>query len=283
MASQSQKAHQFCALHKQSKPFVMPNPWHAGSAKILTQMGFSALATTSAGFAFTEGQMDGRGQVSKAAVLKNALAIVESTPLPISADLENGYAHEPSGVYHTIQSAAEIGLVGASIEDATGHASSPIYDFDMAVERIQAAVEAKNQWPFPFMLTARSENFLQGRADLKDTIRRLQAFQEVGADVLFAPGLNQAELATLVREVDCPVSALCAQGDTVQALTQLGVQRISVGSSLARAAFGAFMQAAQGIADQGVFEYLDQCPGFDQFERYFEDVHTDHGEADESN
>lgn len=188
--SQAEKAHAFMALHERPGCFVVPNPWDVGTARLLAGLGFEALATTSAGLAFSLGRPDAEGALRREDVLANARDIAGATDLPVSADLEGGFADEPEGVAETIRLAAEVGLVGGSIEDATGDTDDPIYEFGLAVERVAAAVEAARALSHPFVLTARAENFLYDRPDLPGTIRRLQAFQEAGADVLYAPGLK---------------------------------------------------------------------------------------------
>jgi 2-methylisocitrate lyase-like PEP mutase family enzyme len=250
----------FKKLHQREELFIIPNPWDAGSAKMLAGLGFEALATTSAGLAFSLGKPDGEGIISRDETLQNAGIIVMSTDLPVSADLENGYGDEPESCAETILLAAKAGLVGGSIEDATGNPENPIYPFELAVRRIKAAVKATRSLPFPFMLTARAENFLHGRPDIKDTIRRLEAFADAGADVLYAPGLQtQAEIDAVVRAVaPRPVNVLLGSNNaayTLADLEKLGVKRVSVGSSLARAAYGSFYKAAQEICQQGTFNF----------------------------
>ncbi len=265
--SQSEKATQFQALHEGPDTFVIPNPWDAGSARILAALGFKALATTSAGFAFTLGRRDGAGLVSRDEMLAHCRTIVEATDLPVSADLENCFGDDPETVAETIRRAAAVGLVGGSVEDATGDPSCPIYDFGHAVERVAAAVEAARSLPFPFTLVARAENFLHGRDDFDDTLRRLQAFAEAGADVLYAPCLpSLVEIRTLCAAVaPHPVNALAARkgdGLTVENLAAAGVRRISVGSALNRAAYGAFLQAAREIQATGTFGFGDDAVPF---------------------
>lgn len=235
--SQSEKAERFRALHAGAKAFLIPNPWDAGSARILASLGFEALATTSAGLAFALGRRDGERLVTRVEALDNARLIAEATDLPVSADLENGYGDDPKAVAETIGKAAETGLVGCSIEDATGQLEKPIYDRTLAVERITAAVEAARALPHPFILVARAENFLHGRADLDDTIARLRAYASAGADALYAPGLPDTEAVKKVCAAVAPkpVNALAGSRFTVAALAEAGVRRISVGSSLARA------------------------------------------------
>ena len=262
--SQAQKAEAFRALHARPGAFVIPNPWDAGTARILTHLGFEALTTTSAGLAFTLGRADGAGLVSRSETLANAKAIVDATPLPVAADLENGFGAAPETAAETIRLAAEIaGLVGGSIEDTTGDPRRPLYDFQHAVERIAAAVVAAHALPFPFVLVGRAENFLHGRPDLDDTIRRLQAFEAVGADALYAPGLTRAEdIRTVCASVRRPVNVvmgLKSAAFSVAELAALGVRRISVGSALSRAALGGFLRAAREIADHGTFGFAEEA------------------------
>jgi 2-methylisocitrate lyase-like PEP mutase family enzyme len=262
-ATQSDKADRFQALHARPGAFVIPNPWDAGTARILTTMGFEALTTTSAGLAFTLGRPDGAGLVSRDEALANAKAIVDATDLPVAADLENGYGDAPEAAAETIRLAAEVGLVGGSIEDTTGDPRRPLYDFAHAVERVAAAVEAARALRFPFVLVARAENFLHGRPDLDDTIRRLQAFEAAGADALFAPGLTRAEdIRTVCRAVSRPVNVIMGlKGGSlsVAELAALGVRRISVGSALSRAALGAFVRAAREIKETGTFAFAQEA------------------------
>lgn len=252
MTDQSQRARDFAALHQGPDLLVLPNPWDAGSARMLAHLGFKALATTSAGLAFSLGRRDAEGAVSREEALANARAIVEATPLPVAADLENGYGDSPEACAETLRLAAEAGLVGGSIEDASGRSEAPIYDAGLALERIQAAVEAARTLPFPFTLAARAENFLHGRPDLDDTLRRLVAYAEAGADVLYAPGLTTREqIAEVVAAVaPKPVNILVgspALALTLDELAALGVRRVSLGSNLARVAYGAFFEAARQL------------------------------------
>jgi 2-methylisocitrate lyase-like PEP mutase family enzyme len=260
MPSQAQKAAVFKFLHNLPKPLIVANPWDAGTARILTALGFEALSTTSGGLATTLGRRDGTASITRAEALANAKAIVEATHLPVAADLENGYSHTPEGVAETIRLAAEAGLVGGSIEDATGEPSHPIYDFDLAVERVAAAVEAARALPFPFMFVARAENYLHGRPDLDDTIRRLQAFEKAGAEVLYAPGLTRPEdIQAVCAAVSRPVNVLAALKGaphlSVADLAALGVRRISIGSALSRAALTAFVNASREIRESGTFTF----------------------------
>lgn len=236
---------------------MIPNPWTAGSAKILTALGFEALATTSAGYAFSVGRQDSASELTRDGILENAREIVDATDLPVSADLENGFGHSPETCAATIRIAAETGLAGGSIEDATDNPNHPIFEFQLAVERIVAAAEAARDCHF--LLTARAENFLYGRNDLDDTIRRLQAFAEAGADVLYAPGLSSlATIREVCAAVPKPVNILMGlKGGTysVQELASVGVKRISVGGALARAALGAFVRAAREVKEKGTFTF----------------------------
>ena len=260
--TQRAKAETFRALHQRNGIFMVPNPWCAGSAKILTSLGFEALATTSAGLAYSLGKPDGEGAVTLQEALANSKAINAATPLPVSGDLENGYGDDPEICAETIRLAAAAGLVGGSIEDATGRIKDPIYDFELAVARIRAAVTAVKVLPFPFMLTARAENLIHGRVDLADTIKRLEAYADAGADVLFAPGLKTAEDIAVVVKAVAPrplnvVMGLSGVALTLNQLEDLGVKRVSLGSSLARAAYGAFITAAAGIKNTGAFNFAD--------------------------
>ncbi len=268
------KAQTFKALHERGGAFVMPNPWDAGSAKLLASMGFEALATTSAGLAFTLGRPDAEGAISRDDTLANVADIVAATSLPVAADLENCFADSPEGCAQTLMKAAAAGIVGGSIEDASGRADHPIYDFDLAVERVRASVAAVRSLPFPFMLTARAENLLNGRMDFADTLRRLEAYAEAGADVLYAPGLRtREEVIAVVRAVaPRPVNILMGLGGvtlSVADLSECGVKRISVGSSLARAAFGGLYRAAEEIRNYGTFNYAGQALPFDQLNDLF--------------
>lgn len=258
MSTSIQDKHErFRALHFKDHAFVMPNPWDAGTARILSVLGFEALATTSAGYAFSVGKRDSFAGLGRRGILANARAIVEATELPVTADLEDGFDASPEACARTIEGASEIGLVGGSIEDATGDPDDPIHEFGRAVERIRAAAEAAEGRPF--MLTARAENFLWGQPDLEDTIKRLQAFSEAGAAVLYAPGLPDLEAIRMVcQEVDKPVNVVMGlQGANyrVDALSEAGVKRISVGGSFARAALGAMIRAAEEVRDKGTFTY----------------------------
>jgi 2-methylisocitrate lyase-like PEP mutase family enzyme len=261
MKTQAQKAAAFVALHQKGNCFVIPNPWDIGSAKLLEHLGFQALASTSAGFAFSQGQSD--LSIGLAAKLQHLNSLAAATELPISADLQNGFGHAPEAVARTILEAAKTGIVGGSIEDASGDKDKPIYDLDLAVERIRGAADAARSLDVKFMLTARAENYLYGQADLKDTIRRLQAYQEAGADVLFAPGIQSKEdIRAIVQSIDRPLNVIMGlQGVplTFDQLRELGVTRVSLGGSLARAAYGALCRAAAEIQSAGTFRYADDA------------------------
>ena len=258
--NQSDKARTFQALHERPGAFIIPNPWDAGTARLLASLGFEALATTSLGLANTLGRVDGTNSVSRRDVLDNCRVIAEATDLPVNADLENGYAHEPRAAAEMIRLAAEAGVVGGSIEDATGEADKPIYDFSLAVERVHAAVEVARALPVPFVFTARAENMIHGRIDLDDTIRRLQAFEKAGADVLYAPGLRDlATIRTVVQSVTRPVNVVMTHGDpdlTMAQLAAAGVKRVSVGGSLSRLALAAFLRGAREMKEAGGFTWM---------------------------
>lgn len=260
MDAQSARAEAFRTLHERPGIFAIPNPWDAGSARILATLGFEALATTSAGFAFSVGRPDAEGAIGREETLANARAIVDATSLPVSADLENGFGDDPDTCAETILLAAAAGLVGGSIEDATGRAGDPIYAYDLSVKRVKAAVKAARSLPFPFVLTARAENLINGRPDVQDTIRRLAAFAEAGADVLYAPGLKTREEIDAVVRAVAPkpvnvVMGLSGPSFSLDVLASLGVKRVSLGSSLARAAYGAFLQAAREVKQKGTFDF----------------------------
>jgi 2-methylisocitrate lyase-like PEP mutase family enzyme len=256
MPTQPDKVETFRQLHERSGIFVMPNPWDVGTARILERLGFEALATTSAGFAFSQGRRD--YNMGREAVLEHCRTLVAATSLPLSADLENGFGDDPQAAAETIRLAAETGLAGGSIEDSTGRPESPIYELALA-----AAAEAARQPASAFVLTARCENYLYQRADLADTIRRLQAYQDAGAHVLYAPGLKSAEdIAAVVRSVDRPVNVLMGMSGinlSVAQLSEMGAKRISTGGALARAALGAFLRAAREMHDAGTFQFNDEA------------------------
>jgi 2-methylisocitrate lyase-like PEP mutase family enzyme len=273
-STQAIKAEVFKSLHQREGIFVIPNPWDAGSAKILESMGFEALATTSAGLAFALGKPDGLCAVSREQTLKNAYDISMATNLPVSADLENGFGDAPETCAETILFAAQTGLVGGSIEDSTGNPDNPIYPFELAVERVKAAVKAAQSLPFHFTLTARAENLIHGHPDLKDTIRRLEAYADAGADVLFAPGLKtREEIEAVVKAVaPRPVNVVMGLGVsdfTVNGLADLGVKRISLGSSLSRAAYSSFMSAAEEISKKGTFTFANNIVPYGAFNELF--------------
>lgn len=259
--TREQKYETFRALHERPGAFVIPNPWDAGTARILTALGFEALATTSAGVAFSAGLRDSPQGLTRDQILENAKTMLEATHLPVSADLENGFGPSPEVCAETIRMAANIGLAGGSIEDASGDEENPIYDFELAVERVAAAAKAARECKF--ILTARAENFLHGRDDLDDTIRRLQAFAEAGANVVYAPGIPGIEAVRRVcASVSKPVNVLMGlKGATfsVEELAASGVKRISVGGSLARAALGAFVRAAREMKEKGTFTYAAEA------------------------
>lgn len=259
MATQTEKAERFRALHARNSAFIIPNPWDPGSARMLQGLGFEALATTSAGYANAIGRLD--GQVSLDEMLQHCRELCAATDLPVSADMENGYADDPVKAAHTVKLGAQAGLVGCSIEDYSGDSAKGvkgIYDFQQAVERVHAAVEMARSLGFPFTLTARAENLLRGVDDMDDTIRRLQAFEKAGADVLYAPALTTLEQVRLVTgALKKPVNVLApmVKGATLAQLSEAGARRLSVGGSLARAATTAFLRAGKEMRDQGSFNW----------------------------
>ena len=261
MLTQAEKGVVFAELHKRAGTFIIPNPWDAGSARLLAHLGFEALATSSAGYAFSIGRPD--NAVGREAMLAHAATVAAATDLPVSIDLENGFGDSPEIVAETIRLAAATGAVGGSIEDATQRTSDPLYEPALAVERIRAAAEVVRNLPFQFMLTARAENYLVGKPDLKDTIERLQMYQEAGADVLYAPGLtSKDDMATLVSSVDRPVNVLMGLKGvklTAADVSATGAKRISVGSGLARCALGAFLRAAGDMKENGRFTFADDA------------------------
>lgn len=271
MPTQMEKGRKFQEMHTRPGCFVIPNPFDVGTAKLLAHLGYEALATTSAGYAFTIGKSD--MAVGRELMIAHVREIVNATDLPVSADLENGFGDAPKYVAQTIRLGAEAGLAGGSIEDATGRKDDPIYEFGAAVERVRAAVDAAHSLAFPFTLTARCENFLHGRPDLKDTIKRLQAFQEAEADVLYAPGLRtKDDIAAVVKSVDRPVNVIMGMAGvalTVAELTALGVKRISVGSALSRAALGGFMRAAKEMKEKGTFGFANEAVPFAEINNAF--------------
>jgi 2-methylisocitrate lyase-like PEP mutase family enzyme len=270
--TRDEKYRAFRALHERSGAFVIPNPWDAGTARILAALGFEALATTSAGYAFSVGRLDSSAALTRDEILANAKAIADATDLPVSADLEDGFGRAPEDCGTTIRLAADAGLVGGSIEDATGNPDSPIYEFRLSIERVATAVvqARKSQ----FLLTARAENFLWGRPDLGDTIKRLQAFAEAGADVLYAPGLPSLEaIREVCRSVPKPVNVvvgLKGPAYSVAELAEAGVKRISVGGSFARAALGGFVRAAREVKEKGTFTYAADAISAADIRKYME-------------
>lgn len=258
--SHADKAARFQALHRGPAAFLMPNPWDAGSARLLAGLGFEALATSSGASAAALGKRD--GQLSRGEVIAHVHALAAATPLPVSADLENGFGDAPEAAAQTLRLAAEAGAVGGSIEDASGRAAQPIYDLGQAVERIAAAAEAARALPFAFTLTARAENFLHGRRDLDDTIRRLQAFEKAGADVLFAPGLPDLDaVRTVCASLAKPVSFMVGipgRSFSLADLQAAGVRRISLATSLYRTAMSALVEAAREVREQGTFGHVER-------------------------
>jgi 2-methylisocitrate lyase-like PEP mutase family enzyme len=258
-ATTQSKAQKFVELHERAGTFVIPNPWDAGSARLLDSLGFEALATSSGAAAGVYGRRD--GAISRAEALAHAKTIVEATDLPVAADLENGFGHTPEDAATTIREAGAIGLVGGSIEDSSGDPAKPIYDADYALRRVEAAIAAARSLPVKFMFTARAENFIRGNPDLADTIRRLQAYERAGADVLFAPGLPDLEA---VRQVCASLSrpfnfmvGIKGRSFTVADLAAAGVKRISLASSLYKVAMTGLLDAAREVKEQGTFTYLD--------------------------
>lgn len=271
MPTQLEKARTFRTLHQRDHAFVIPNPWDIGTARILAHLGFEALATTSAGYAFSVGQLD--NSVSRDQMMAHLSEIASATDLPVSADLQNGFGDDPETAAETIRLAAAAGVVGGSIEDFSGQDDNPIYDLQHAADRVRAAAETVHALPFPFTLTGRAENYLHGRRDLKDTIARLQAYQEAGADVLYAPGLaTREDIEAVVRSVDRPVNVVMGlQGVqlSVAELSKIGARRISVGSSLSRAALGEFLRAAREMHDRGTFTFADQAASMREISAMF--------------
>ena len=261
MQTQSEKAETFRALHHRDHAFIIPNPWDVGTARLLETLGFEALATTSAGFAFSIGTPD--GAVGREQMLAHAAQIAAATDLPVSADLENCYADDPGGAADTVRLAAKAGLAGCSVEDVPEGRGRGPYELSLAAERVRAAAEAAHSMPFPFTLTARAENFIVGRPDLRDTIARLQSFQEVGAEVLYAPGLKtREEIVAVVRSVDRPVNVIMGlQGVqlNLDELSEMGVKRISVGSALSRAALSTFYRAALEMKEHKTFTFAEDA------------------------
>ena len=261
MITQAEKGRVFRALHERNGAFIIPNPWDVGTARLLAHSGFEALATTSMGYAFSLGRKD--NSLGRKETLAYASAIASATQLPVSADLENGFGDSPQIVAETIKLAAAAGVVGGSIEDATGRPDHPIYEIELATERVRAAVTAARTLPFPFTLTARAENYWHGRPDLADTVRRLQAYEKAGADVLYAPGLSTREdIAAVVSSVNRPVNVVMGlQGVqlSLSELSAMGVKRVSVGSALCRTALAAFLRAAREMREHGTFSFATEA------------------------
>jgi 2-methylisocitrate lyase-like PEP mutase family enzyme len=264
MLTQAEKGQAFRALHARDHAFIIPNPWDVGTARLLARLGFEALATTSAGYAFSVGQRD--NTINRDQMMAHASAIASATDLPVSADLENGYGDAPEIVAETIRLAAATGLAGGSIEDMSPQPGHPIYEHKHAAERVRAAAEVVRALPFSFTLTARAENYLVGKPDLGDTIKRLQAYQEAGADVLYAPGLtSKDDIAAVVKSVDRPVNVIMGlQGVhlSLAELSAIGVKRVSVGSALTRAALGAFLRAAREMREHGTFTFAEEAVSY---------------------
>jgi 2-methylisocitrate lyase-like PEP mutase family enzyme len=264
LVTQAEKGQVFAALHERDGAFIIPNPWDAGTARLLAQLGFEALATTSAGYAFSAGQRD--NSIHRLEMMTHVATIASATDLPVSADLENGFGDSPEDVAETFRLAAGAGLVGGSIEDMSRQPGRRIYEHEHAVERVRAAAEVVRDLPFAFTLTARAENYLAGRADLADTIKRLQAYQAAGADVLYAPGIvSKDDIATIVNSVDRPVNVVMGlQGVqlSLAELSAIGVRRVSVGSALSRAALGAFLRAAREMREHGTFTFAEQAVSY---------------------
>jgi 2-methylisocitrate lyase-like PEP mutase family enzyme len=265
---QANRAARFRALHERTEPLLLPNPWDAGTAKMLAGLGFEALATTSLGVAIVQGRV----RATRQEILDNCREVNDATPLPVNADLENGFAHEPAEAAKMIEAAAEHGAVGASIEDHTGDHDNPIYEFGLAVDRVRAAVETAHALPVPVLLTARAENLLHGYADLAETIRRLQAFEEAGADVLYAPGLRTlADMRSVVSSVGKPVNVVMGFADptiTLDQLAEIGVRRVSIGAGLARIAVKSFMDSARQMRS-GQFGFVADLPPLAELIRSF--------------
>ena len=272
MLTQAEKGQSFRALHERNGAFIIPNPWDAGTARLLAHLGFEALATTSAGYAFSVGRRD--NTINCREMMAHVSTIASATDLAVSADLENGYGDAPEMVAEVIRLAAEAGLIGGSIEDMSRGPGHPIYEREHAVERVRAAAETARHLPFHFTLTARAENYLVGRPDLKDTITRLQAYQEAGANVLYAPGLSsKADISSVVSSVDRPMNVVMGMQGVQLSLAELsaiGVKRVSVGSALSRAALGAFLRAAKEMREQGTFCFAAEAVGYRDINAMFE-------------
>jgi 2-methylisocitrate lyase-like PEP mutase family enzyme len=272
MLTQTEKGRAFRALHERDHAFIIPNPWDIGTARLLAHLGFEALATTSAGYAFSAGQRD--NMINRDQMMAHVSVIASATDLPVSADLENGFGDTPEIVAETMRRAAAAGLAGGSIEDMSRQLGHPIYEQELAVERVRAAAEVVRTLPFIFTLTARAENYLVGKPDLSDTIKRLQVYQEAGADVLYAPGLtSKDDIAAVVQSLDRPVNVVMGlQGVqlSLAELSAMGVKRVSVGSSLSRAALGAFLRAAREMRERGTFTFADEAVSFRDINAMFQ-------------
>lgn len=271
MLARAAKGAVFRALHQRDGAFIIPNPWDIGTARLLAHLGFEVLATTSAGYAASAGRPD--YGIERDEMMAHIASIAATTPLPVSADLENGFGDAPEMVAETIALAAAAGVVGGSIEDSTGVPEQPIYEFEHAVERVRAAAEAARALSFPFTLTARCENYLVGRTDIHETIKRLQAYGEAGADVLYAPGIVTREnIAAVVSSVGRPVNVLAGLPGMEMSrdeLAAMGVKRISIGSGLARAAFNAFLRAATEMREQGTFKFTQNTTSISEIGKMF--------------
>jgi len=271
MLARANKGAAFRALHQREGAFIIPNPWDTGTARLLAHLGFEALATTSAGYAASAGRPD--YGIERDEMMAHIASIAAATSLPVSADLENGFGDAPETAAETIGLAAAAGVVGGSIEDSTGVPKRPIYEFEHAVERVQAAAEAARALSFPFTLTARCENFLVGRTDIHETIKRLQAYGEAGADVLYAPGIaTREDIAAVVSAVDRPVNVLAGLPGLEMShaeLAAMGVKRISIGSGLARAAFNAFLRAAAEMREHGTFTFTRNTTSISEIGKMF--------------
>jgi 2-methylisocitrate lyase-like PEP mutase family enzyme len=272
MRTHAEKGRAFRALHERDHAFIIPNPFDAGTARLLAHVGFEALATTSAGFAFSVGQRD--NTMERDAMMAHVAAIAAATDLPVSGDLENGFGDSPEIVAETIRLAAAAGLAGGSIEDLSGRMGGKVYEIEHAADRVRAAAEVVRGLTFQFTLTARAENYLAGRPDLNDTIRRLQAYQEAGADVLYAPGLtSKDDIAAVVSSVDRPVNVIMGLEGVQLNLTELsaiGVKRVSVGSALSRAALGAFLRAAREMREHGTFGFAAEAVSYRDLSAMFQ-------------
>lgn len=275
-AETTDKTEIFHALHERGRIFVLPNPWDIGTARILAALGFEALATTSAGYAFSRGRVDWVGETGRDEALAHAREIVQATPLPVSADLENGFGESPETVAETVRLAAAAGLAGCTIEDTSGDPVKPVYDKSLAIERIAAGAEAAARLDRRFVLTARAENYLHGRPDLDDTLERLTGYEAVGADVLYAPGLPGLDsIRQVCAAVSKPVNVVAGiglKGVTLAELAQAGVVRVSVGSSLARTALGAMLGAAREIREHGTFTAFESAASFSEIENLISSV-----------